>query len=86
MQIIKHCKKVVITGPVGVGKTTIIRNLCTKLEQNHVKYHLIPEYIDVLPDANEKLGKYLRNEISSLEFQTYVTTYYEHYIRNNLKI
>lgn len=85
MQIIKHCKKVVITGPVGVGKTTIIRNLCARLEQNCIKYHLIPEYIDALPNANEKLEKYLRDEIHSIDFQTYVITYYDHYIRNNLK-
>ena len=82
MQIVNQCKKIVITGPVGVGKTTIINNLCSHLSSHNVNYKIIPEYIDVLPDASEKLAKYLRNEVTSLEFQTYVTTYYDMYLSN----
>ena len=72
-------RKVIITGGVGVGKTSIIDYVQKELSEHNVKYHIVPEYIDKLPDAVEKLGKYLRKEMPSVEFQQYVLHYYDWY-------
>lgn len=77
---VRDCRKVVVTGPVGVGKTTILSEIC-KLLDGKVHYLVVPEYIDELPDATEKLEKYLRGELSSYEFQRYVTVYYIQYLK-----
>ena len=79
VEIVRRCKKVVITGPVGVGKTTILTEICKHLD-GKINYKLVPEYIDVLPDAVERLAKYLRGELSSYEFQRYVSVYYIKYL------
>lgn len=76
---VRQCKKVVITGPVGVGKTTILNEICKKLD-GKVDYRIIPEYIDVLPDATDRLAKYLRGELPSFDFQRYVSSYYIEYL------
>ena len=34
---VRHCKKVVITGPVGVGKTTILSEICIKPYSSDIK-------------------------------------------------
>ncbi len=77
---VRNCRKVVVTGPVGVGKTTILSEICKRLD-GKVHYLVVPEYIDELPDATEKLEKYLRGELSSYEFQRYVTVYYIQYLK-----
>ena len=84
VETVRRCKKVVITGPVGVGKTTILSEICKHLDGN-VKYMLVPEYIDVLPDATEKLAKYLKGELSSYNFQRYVSVYYIQYLERIAK-
>ena len=81
---VRKCKKVVITGPVGVGKTTILSEICKHLD-GKVKYMLVPEYIDVLDDATEKLAKYLKGELSSYNFQRYVSVYYIQYLERIAK-
>ncbi len=81
---VRRCKKVVVTGPVGVGKTTILTEICKHLD-GKLKYKLVPEYIDVLPDATERLAKYLKGEISSYEFQRYVSVYYIQYLERIAK-
>lgn len=84
IEAVRRCKKVVVTGPVGVGKTTILTEICKHLNGN-VKYMLVPEYIDVLPDATEKLAKYLKGELSSYNFQRYVSVYYIQYLERIAK-
>ena len=76
---VRKCKKVVITGPVGVGKTTILSEICKRLN-GKIKYMIVPEYIDVLPDATNKLEKYLKGELSSYDFQRYVSVFYIQYL------
>jgi deoxyadenosine/deoxycytidine kinase len=80
VDVVRSCKKVVITGPVGVGKTTILTEICRHLD-GKVSYSVIPEYIDILPDATERLAEYLRGDLSSYDFQRYVSTYYIRYLK-----
>ena len=77
---IKKCKKVIITGAVGVGKSTIIDSVKTYLNSTNVKWIYIPEYIDVKEDALDQLNKYLHKEISVFEFQSYIIRFYEEYL------
>ncbi len=79
VEAVRKCKKVVVTGPVGVGKTTILSEICKRLD-GKVNYRIVPEYIDVLPDAGDKLARYLRGELSSYDFQRYVSVYYIQYL------
>ena len=71
---------IVLNGPVGVGKTTLLNELKTHLNNCYV----VSEYIDVLDDAETKLKLYLEGSISALEFQDYILDYYES-IANQLK-
>lgn len=71
---------IVLNGPVGVGKTTLLNELKTHLHNCYV----VSEYIDVLDDAETKLKLYLEGSISALEFQDYILDYYES-IANQLK-
>ena len=73
-------KVIVLNGPVGVGKTTLLNELKTHLNNCYV----VSEYIDVLDDAETKLKLYLEGSISALEFQDYILDYYES-IANQLK-
>ena len=77
-----HCRKVIVTGGVGVGKSSILEAAQKELTNLGIKHHIVPEYIDVLPDAVERLGKYLRCEESSYSFQQYVINYYDYYFSN----
>ena len=71
---------IVLNGPVGVGKTTLLNELKTYLHN----CYFVSEYIDVLDDAETKLKNYLEGSISALEFQDYILDYYES-IANQLK-
>jgi deoxyadenosine/deoxycytidine kinase len=84
IEAVRRCKKVVVTGPVGVGKTTILSEICKHLD-GKLNYRIVPEYIDVLPDATEKLAKYLKGELSSYNFQRYVSVYYIQYLERIAK-
>ena len=51
--------KLIITGGVGVGKTTTINAMCELLTKNNIKYIVIPEYIDgdaSLSDSRHRAG------------------------------
>ena len=76
---ITNCKKAVITGAVGVGKTTILKKITETLSTSK-ELLVVPEYIDELPGASDVLMKYLKDEISSYEFQSYVSNYYADYL------
>lgn len=80
ISIIKNCKKIVITGPVGVGKTTILNHFIKFNDDTDKNYIVIPEYIDGVKNAGKKLDKYLRGELSSYEFQSFVSAYYGYYL------
>ena len=85
IEAIRKVKKVIISGGVAVGKSSIIESLTNYLKEHNHKYIHIPEYIDVKPDALDMLNKYLTKQISAFEFQEYVTNFYNEYL-STLKI
>ena len=69
-------KVIALSGPVAAGKSTLLQALYNKLSETY-RVYVIREYIDVLPDANDKLTDYLNGKISAYEFQNYILDYYE---------
>ena len=64
---------IALNGPVGVGKTTLLNELSNQLSNSYV----IPEYIDVLDDAQQLLHDYLEGILPAYDFQDYILDYYE---------
>ena len=64
---------IVLNGPVGVGKTTLLNELKQALPNCFVVY----EYIDILDDAETKLKLYLEGSITAVDFQDCILDYYE---------
>ena len=64
---------IALNGPVGSGKTTLLNELKTRLPNCYI----IPEYIDILPDAEIKLNNYLKGSMSAFLFQDYILDYFE---------
>lgn len=79
---IRKCRKVIITGGVAVGKSSIVNVVCEELTKKDKNWILVPEYLDVKDDGLEMLNKYFENKISVYEFQTYILNYYEWYLKN----
>lgn len=79
---IRACKKVIITGGVAVGKSSIVSAVVDYLDNQQVKWIIVPEYIDVKEDGLDMLNKYLTKEITVFEFQKYVINYYAEYLDN----
>ena len=79
--IIKACRKVVITGGVAVGKTSITKQVCDYLDELNIKWLIVPEYIDIYDDGLEMLNKYLNHIITAFEFQKYVIRFYDEYLQ-----
>lgn len=77
--------KLIITGGVGVGKTTAISNICNTLTNNGLKYKIIPEFIDGDENGIKMLDKSINHEISAYEFQLYILQYFDKYL-GNLKV
>ena len=73
-----NIRKIIITGSVAVGKSSIIKNVLNKLKKTvHV-----PEYIDYCEDGVEMLNKYFRKEITPFAFQKYILNFYDNYFKN----
>ena len=71
-----------ITGPIGVGKSTIIESIKSHFEN---VIH-IPEYINGDKNGIVMLNKFINKEITIFEFQKYILDYYKDYkinLRNN---
>lgn len=84
--VIKTCKKIVITGGVGVGKTTTINHTKHLLDSVNIKCIVIPEYIDGdKHNGKRMLDDYLNKRISAFDFQYYILNYYDRYL-NSLHI
>ena len=71
---------IVLNGPVGCGKTTILNELKAHLPNCYI----VSEYIDVLDNAETKLKDYLEGSITAVDFQNYILDYYES-VANQLK-
>ena len=69
--------QLVITGPIGVGKSTVINNLYDILLNQHVKFNIIKEYIDGdLQLGPKMLFDYINGKITNITFQNYILDYY----------
>lgn len=64
-----------ITGPIGVGKSTIIESIKSHFE-NVVH---IPEYINGDKNGIVMLNRFINKEITIFEFQKYILDYYKEY-------
>lgn len=72
--------KLIITGGVGVGKTTTIDKICHKLSEHNIKYIVVPEYIDGDIKGNKMLDMFINHEISAYDFQYYILQYFDDYL------
>lgn len=82
-EIIKKCTKIIITGSVGVGKTTIISYLKQLFNNRNIPFITIPEYIDGDGERGKRmLDDYLNNRICAFDFQYYILNFYDRYLNN----
>jgi deoxyadenosine/deoxycytidine kinase len=82
IETIKLLKKIIITGSVAVGKSSIVNYVKQELESKNYNVILVPEYIDYLSDGVTMLNKYFKSIITPYEFQLYILNYYETYLNN----
>ena len=68
----------VITGPIGVGKTTTYNKVYSELTRHHQNVKQVREYIDGKDQLVSQflLGKYLEGNLSDACFQNYIQSYY----------
>ncbi len=68
----------VITGPIGVGKTTTYNKVFSELSKARNNVRQVREYIDGKDQLVSQflLGKYLQGELSDACFQNYIQSYY----------
>ena len=68
----------VITGPIGVGKTTTYNKVFSELSKVRNNVRQVREYIDGKEQLVSQflLGKYLQGELSDACFQNYIQSYY----------
>lgn len=81
----EYNKKIIISGSVGVGKTTTINDICKLLNIYNISYKIIPEYIDGDINGRNMLDKCINKKITAFEFQKYIINYFDIYL-NNLKV
>ena len=82
---VKKCKKLVITGSVGVGKTTTINMLKHSLTAKGIPYEVVPEYLDGDPNGARYLNEFLNHEMDAFSFEYYILTFFDSYL-NNLEV
>ena len=71
-----HPHLIVIDGPIGVGKSSVIKLLSEKINAL-----VIPEYIDE-SDGVKHLNEYLDNKhLYAYDFQAYILNHYREYIK-----
>ena len=79
---IKKCKKIVITGGVGVGKTTTIEGLKQMLNAENIPFKVVPEYLQGDIHGREMLDGCLNKTISTFDFQYYILNFYDIFLEN----
>ena len=81
-EVIKKCKKIVITGGVGVGKTTSINRLAEILTSENIPFKVVPEYLQGDIHGIEMLNGFLNKTIPSFDFQYYILNFYDRFLEN----
>ena len=77
-----NVRKIVITGAVAVGKSSIIKAVISKLQEQHMKIIHVPEYIDYKEDGLKMLNHYFSHRITPYEFQEYILKFYDDYFKS----
>ena len=67
---------IVLTGAVGVGKSTLCEAIKQQLLDKNVNVVYIPEYL-AHPQGLSLLGEYLSDKITNVTFQNFIMDYYE---------
>ena len=62
----------IITGPIGAGKTTLIKKIANYYKEKKHDFGVVPEYIDGMIDGPNKLHEWINGDISLEEFQQYI--------------
>lgn len=79
-EVIRRQRKIIITGGVAVGKSTVIDQLLNKFRSLSIPYLYIPEYIDGDPKGEKILEEHLNGLITAFDFQLYTVNYYNKYL------
>lgn len=77
---VRNCPKVVITGGVGVGKTTVINKLAKLLKEAGIPFEIIPEFLDASELGLKMLNDYLAHKISAVEFQSFIINHFKSFL------
>lgn len=69
--------QIAITGPISVGKSTMLEYLYKIFNKYNFITEAIPEYISLDPDVGIKmLGRFIKREITNTTFQNYIMDTY----------
>ena len=73
---------IVVTGPIGVGKSTVINYLKQSLDITpNVHYSIVNEYIvekyNNIPVGETMLNMFMQNKLSSFTFQNYIIDWWD---------
>ena len=62
----------VLSGPIGAGKTTILHMLADHLKSNKVCFAIVPEYLEGMKSGRHMLEAWTSGKITASEFNHYV--------------
>ena len=74
----EHDYDIVVTGPIGAGKTTLVNKLIKYFKERNADLGIVHEYIDGMEDGAEMLSKWLGGEITHEAFQDYLIDAYDY--------
>ena len=74
----EHEYDLVITGPIGAGKTTLVNKLIKYFDEKETNLGLVHEFIDGMDNGPEMLAKWLGGEITHENFQDYLIESYDY--------
>ena len=74
----EHEYDIVVTGPIGAGKTTLVKKLINYFLNQQADLGVVPEYIDGMKNGPTKLADWLSGKITQEEFQDYLLDAYDY--------
>lgn len=76
--------KLVITGTVGSGKSTICESLCYLFSTINVNINTFPEFISMNEFGNEMLKQRIDKKFSAVTFQNYILDNWENILKDKV--